>query len=144
MLNVPGTMLIVRRKQKGKGMPSFVTCYFDKDIEDVISGKIHAYHIKKANILFGEAAILLSMEQYSAEIKVHRLLESMLPKSKSKKVQVMTLLYKNSIIKTLASPTQLKAWFTYPDIWEKKYYPQLLAKFEKDGVMNTLKKYSSY
>jgi hypothetical protein len=137
MLNVPGTMLIVRRKQRGSGMPSYVPVYVKKDVENVLSGKTFSYNLTRKNILFGEACILLDMKIFQSieNKKIKHIFSSAV----SSKAHLLSLLYCGQIVCAAASPNQMKKWFTFPDIWEKKRYGHLLNKYEANGTMQELR-----
>ena len=129
MLNIPGTMLICRRKERGKNKPSFIHLHYANEF-----GKLTNNMFESPKILFGEACILLNIKLLEPGDIEHWQGQTNI------KLRLMKLLYKGKIVLLTASQRQIKRWFTYPDVWVKKNYDQLLEEFEQNGEMEQLKK----
>lgn len=132
MINVPGTMLVLRRKNRRMGGPGYITLSDVSPLERRSPPRVN-HHI----LTYGDSCMLINAKKLAEEEKKQI-------QSKSKRVFEYKLLYNNQILFFIASNGQMERWFTYIDLWEKNGYEEQRKKFEKDGLLEQVKNMYSF
>ena len=125
MLNVPGTMLIVRRRQHGSGDPYYVNGT-EEDPEASIDGGTRNRSYRASTyvcIPYGDTCMMLSFAPVEGGRKhMHRL----------------KVLWNNRYVNLDVTSQQANAWFTYFATWKQRGHEERFEGFKTDGKMEKL------
>jgi hypothetical protein len=112
MLNIPGTLLFVRKINftKNKRVPSYII------MSDVTTHKRYA-------IPYGDSVLLLELKDFD-------------PKRKSSKY--IKVLYKKNVLYTILTKNQINRIFSLENAWKNFGHDIALEGYKENGLMNHL------
>lgn len=127
MLNVSGTMLIVRRREHGTGGPAYIR---GKNTNAEEKSDHHGYtQIQGVYIPYGEPCMMLSFAGDKGKISVG-----------GSKIKLLKLLWRNIYVDILLTDKQANAWFTFFPTWNKRGHAERFERFKTDGSLEKLYK----
>jgi hypothetical protein len=119
MLNIPGTMLIVRRRTHGSGDPYYVNGSEDRDDD-------HGDRWPSMHIPYGDPCMMLSFEEITKQ-----------PGARQQR-SVLKVLWDSKYVKLHLTGQQANTWFTYFTTWQNRGHEKRFEGFKETGKMDTL------
>jgi len=130
VINKPGTLLIVRKKDRGiRPLPTGPTIDWNSGISNVFRLKIekplisNIWWVPFVDLPYGACVLLLSLK--TAE---HHAAGG---ENKNKNMKTMEILYNEQTLVGTLSSNQCNKWFTYPGTWKKHYMKPEQEESEK-------------
>ena len=124
MLNVSGTMLIVRRREHGTGGPTYVRG--NKSNAESSDSKGYTRTARSVYIPYGEPCMMLDFGVTDTTIP------------HGGKYKTLKLLWRNDYVDVNLTDKQANAWFTFFPTWNKRGHRVRFEGFKADGSLDKL------
>ena len=123
MLNVPGTLLIARRRAHGSGDPYYIMGLV---ASDKIEPAAHNRYAQTASVYipYGDPCMMLSFDN--------------IEKTKSNRKKHLKVLWENKYVDMYVSDKQANAWFTFFPAWKANGHIERFEGFRTDGKLAKL------
>lgn len=128
MLNIPGTLLIVRRRERGTGAPGSVRGTFDRQHVDINGPRGWD---TSCEIPYGEICIMTNYT-VKGQPSIHT----------RQQIYELELLWRGKKVVVTASDRKVNTWFTHPNTWKARGHDKNLDGFHADGSMDRLYGYT--